>query len=60
MLPNSDIFVDETTPADLNNTGARVVEVTQSPSPAVVWQMEIGQNSYRTIHLGSLYPGVQW
>ena len=61
VLPNSNVFVDETTPGDLNLTGARVVEVTQTPSPAIVWQLEIdGQNSYRTIHLPSLYPGVQW
>jgi hypothetical protein len=61
VLPNSDVFVDETTPADLNLTGARILEVTQSPNPTMVWQMEIdGQNSYRTIHLPSLYPNVTW
>jgi len=57
VLPNSNVFLDETTPGDLNLTGARDVEVTQTPSPAIVWQLEIdGQNSYRTIHLPSLYP----
>jgi len=26
-----------------------------------VWKLEVAnQNSYRTIHLPSLYPGVQW
>lgn len=61
VLPNGNVFVDETTPADLNLTGARVLELTQTPTPTVIWQMEIdGQNSYRTIHLPSLYPGVQW
>lgn len=61
LLPNSDVFVDETTPADLNLTGARVLEVTQTPNPTIIWQLEIdGQNSYRTIHLPSLYPNVQW
>lgn len=61
LLPNSNVFVDETTPGDLNLTGARVVEVTQTPNPSMVWQLEIdGQNSYRTIHLPSLYPGVEW
>lgn len=60
QLPNSNLFVDLTAPAD-NPTGARVMEVTQQPSPQVVWQLDInGQNSYRTIHLPSLYPGVQW
>lgn len=59
-LPNSDMFFDITTPAD-NPTGARVMEVTQEASPQVVWQVDVnGQNSYRTIHLPSLYPGVQW
>ena len=61
VLPNSNMFIDETAPIDLNLTGARVLEVTQSPNPAVVWQLEIdGQNAYRTIHLPSLYPGIQW
>jgi hypothetical protein len=61
VLPNSNVFVDETTPGDLNLTGARVLELTQSANPAIVWQMEIpNQNSYRTIHLPSLYPEVQW
>jgi hypothetical protein len=60
-LPNSNMFVAETSPGDLNLTGSRVLELTQSPDPAVVWQMEIdNQNTYRTIHLPSLYPGVQW
>ncbi len=59
-LPNNDMFFDITTPAD-NPTGARVMEVTQEASPQVVWQVDVnGQNSYRTIHLPSLYPGVQW
>jgi len=61
LLTNSNVFFDATAPVDLNLVGSRVVEVTQDPVPAVVWQLEIdGQNSYRTIHLGSLYPGVQW
>ncbi len=61
VLPNANIYVDETAPIDLNLTGSRVSEVTQSPNPAVVWRLEIdGQNAYRTIHLPSLYPNVQW
>ncbi len=61
VLPNSNIYIDETAPADLNESGSRVLEVTQAPNPAIVWQMEIdNQNSYRTIHLPSLYPNVQW
>ncbi|HLI63672.1 MAG TPA: aryl-sulfate sulfotransferase [Terriglobales bacterium] len=61
VLPNSNIFIDEATPADLNNQGMRALEVTQIANPQVVWQLQIdNQNSYRTIHLPSLYPGVQW
>jgi arylsulfate sulfotransferase len=59
-LPNSDLFVDVNTPAD-NLGGARILELTQEANPQTVWQLEInGQNSYRTTHLPSLYPGVQW
>lgn len=61
VLPNSNLLVDETAPGDLNLIGSRVVEVTQSPNPQVLRTMQInGQNSYRTIRLPSLYPGVQW
>lgn len=61
VLPNSNVFIDETAPGDLNLTSARVPEVTQSPNPTTIWQMEIDtQNSYRAIHLPSLYPDVQW
>jgi hypothetical protein len=61
VLPNSDVFIDETAPGDLNLTGSRILELTQSPNPITIWQMEIdNQNSYRTIHLPSLYPHVQW
>jgi hypothetical protein len=60
QLENTNMYFDITTPAD-NPTGARIMEVTQEPIPQVIWQMDVnGQNSYRTIHLPSLYPGVQW
>ncbi len=61
VLPNNNMFITESTPADLNDTGMRSLELTQTSSPQVVWQLEIpNQNSYRTIHMGSLYPDVQW
>ena len=61
VLPNANVFIDETAPADLNTTSARVLEVTQDSTPRIVWQLEVdNQSSYRTIHLPSLYPGVQW
>ena len=60
QLPNSDVFTDITTPSD-NPTGARSLELTDTQIPQVVWQLDVnGQNSYRTVHLPSLYPGVQW
>jgi len=55
------VFVDSTTPLDLANKSARIIEMTQDETPQTIWTLEInGQNSYRTIHLPSLYPGVQW
>ena len=61
QLPNGNVFVDSTTPLDLANKSARIIEMTQDETPQTIWTLEInGQNSYRTIHLPSLYPGVQW
>jgi hypothetical protein len=60
LLPNGDIFFDTTAPAD-NPTGARAMQVTQQQDPEIMWRLDVtGENSYRTIHLPSLYPGVQW
>lgn len=40
---------------------SEVMEVTQQPSPQVLWQMNVsGQFSYRMIRIPSLYPGVSW
>lgn len=40
---------------------AQVVELTRQQPTQVVWELDIsGQESYRTIHLPSLYPEVQW
>ena len=40
---------------------AQVVEVTRQQPEQIVWQLDVsGQESYRTVHLPSLYPGVQW
>ena len=41
--------------------GMRSLELTPGSNSQVVWQLQIdNQNSYRTIHLPSLYPDVQW
>jgi len=40
---------------------ARVMEVTRQQPSQLVWELDvIGQESYRAVHLPSLYPGVQW
>ena len=40
---------------------AQVVEVTRQQPAQLVWELDIsGQESYRTVHLPSLYPEVQW
>ena len=40
---------------------AQVIEVTRQQPGQLVWQLDIsGQESYRTVHLPSLYPEVQW
>lgn len=41
--------------------GSTALEVTQTPSPQVVWQMNLtNQFSYRMVRIPSLYPGVIW
>jgi arylsulfate sulfotransferase len=38
-----------------------VTEVTNQPTPQIVWQMTIpGEYAYRAFRIPSLYPGVQW
>ena len=60
QMENNNVVFGETTPSD-NLTGARYLEVTHDPVPEVVLHLEVfGQNSYRSVHLPSLYPGVQW
>ena len=40
---------------------SEALEVTQTPSPQVVWQMNLtNQFSYRMVRIPSLYPGVSW
>ncbi len=53
-------FLPMFTPLD-DPTGARVMEVTQQKPPQTIWELSVsGQESYRTIHVPSLYPGVKW
>jgi hypothetical protein len=60
LLSTNDVVFDLDGPSD-DPTGSRYMEVTYTPTPQVVLQMEIsGQNAYRAVHIPSLYPGVQW
>jgi Arylsulfotransferase (ASST) len=60
-LSNSNVFFDETAPADLDGGSSRILEVTQQPNPVTLWELQFNDlGSYRALHLGSLYPGVQW
>jgi arylsulfate sulfotransferase len=59
QLSNGDVEFDMTDPADTDSS--QIMEVTQSPNPQVVWQMNIGgANAYRGYRIPSLYPGVTW
>jgi arylsulfate sulfotransferase len=52
-------FLPMFTPQD--KLDARVVEVTRQQPTQPVWELYVsGQESYRTVHLPSLYPDVQW
>ena len=58
-LSNNDIEFDSSAPS--NFTGSTILEVTQTDSPQVVWQMNIsGSGAYRGYRIPSLYPGVTW
>ena len=40
---------------------AQAIEVTRHQPEQLVWELDVsGQESYRTVHLPSLYPEVQW
>jgi arylsulfate sulfotransferase len=52
-------FLPMFTPQD--KLDARVMEVTHEQPTKLVWELYVsGQESYRTVHISSLYPGVQW
>jgi hypothetical protein len=62
LLSNNDIEFDSSAPSTMN--GSTIMEVTQTGSPQVVWQMDIagtgGVGAYRGYRIPSLYPGVTW
>jgi arylsulfate sulfotransferase len=62
VLSNGDVDYDVCAPFPLLPVpSARVLEVTQTPNPTLVWQADIsGGFAYRAYRIPSLYPGVTW
>jgi len=57
-LPNGNVEFDSTTP---DNAYSRVIEVTPSATPQIVWEMDSTNGLwYRAYAIPSLYPGVYW
>jgi hypothetical protein len=60
VLENGDVEFAMSSPF-ANPIGSRIMEVTQTATPEIVWQMDIaGGNAYRAYRIPSLYPGVTW
>lgn len=58
-LSNGDIEFALSEP--FGDTSSVIMEVTQTDTPQIVWQMTItGENAYRGQRIPSLYPGVTW
>jgi arylsulfate sulfotransferase len=61
VLKNGNVEYNECNNGSLLGSNGTIIETTQDSSPQTVWKMVItGQNSYRGMRMGSLYPGVQW
>jgi arylsulfate sulfotransferase len=61
VLANGDVEYSECNNGSLTGDNGTILEITQSSTPQTVWKMVItGQNAYRGMRMGSLYPGVQW
>lgn len=65
QLENGNVEFDLNAPAapPSPNVASQVEEVTQTPTPQVVWQMDVlpsTSNAYRAYRIPSLYPGVTW
>jgi hypothetical protein len=51
----------EMTSSTVNGGTARVIEVTNTSTPQVTWQLDASDtNFYRAYRVPSLYPGVSW
>ena len=61
-LSNNNFEFDSSSPSTYG--GSTIMEVTQTNSPQLVWQMDIagagGVGAYRGYRIPSLYPGVTW
>jgi hypothetical protein len=61
QLPNGNVEFDMSEPFPIPMPGSRIMEVTQTSAPEVVWQMDLaGGFSYRSYRIPSLYPNVSW
>ena len=61
VLSNGNVEFDSSAPSTFE--GSQIIEVTQTDSPQVVWQLNItgaGFGAYRGLRIPSLYPGVTW
>jgi arylsulfate sulfotransferase len=60
VLSNNDVEFDSSARFGFA-TSSQIMEVTQTDTPQVVWQMTVtGANAYRGFRVPSLYPGVTW
>ena len=65
QLANGNIEFDLNAPLvpPAPGVAAHVEEVTQTPTPQIVWEMDVSpgtMNAYRAYRVPSLYPGVTW
>ena len=59
LLSNGDVEFASSDP--FNAPSSPIIEVTQTNTPQIVWQMNItGEYAYRGSRIPSLYPGVTW
>jgi arylsulfate sulfotransferase len=61
LLPNGDMEVDIANDFTVTPNFSDILEVTQTQSPALVWEMQIfDQLAYRGMRIPSLYPDQIW
>jgi len=61
QLPNGNVEFEMSEPFPIPMLGSRIMEVTQTSPPELVWQMDLaGGFSYRSYRIPSLYPNISW